>query len=70
MSMKRKASKMTSEYTYTIDEIGVDGFDLYVSDDDGYTWEYYDSYGTYQDAVFAGNEAVANAYEGAMKNDE
>ncbi len=31
-------------FTYTIDKIAEDCYDLYVSDDDGYTWEYYSSY--------------------------
>lgn len=36
--------------TYTIDMIAEDLYDLYVSDDDGYTWEYFDSYVTYDQA--------------------
>jgi hypothetical protein len=31
-------------FAYTIDMIAEDCYDLYVSDDDGYTWEYYSSY--------------------------
>ena len=31
-------------FAYTIDMIAEDLYDLYVSDDDGYTWEYYSSY--------------------------
>ncbi len=31
-------------FAYTIDMIAEDCYDLYVSDDDGYTWEYYASY--------------------------
>jgi hypothetical protein len=37
--------------TYTIDEISEDCYDLYVSDDDGYTWEYFATYTAYIDAV-------------------
>lgn len=36
--------------TYTVEKIDVDVFDVFVSDDGGYTWEYYASYD---------NEAVA-----------
>ena len=31
-------------FTFIIDTIAEDLYDLYVSDDDGYTWEYYSSY--------------------------
>jgi hypothetical protein len=37
-------------FTYTIDKIAEDLYDLYVSDDDGYTWEYYYSYETHVQA--------------------
>lgn len=33
-----------NDNTYMIDQIDVDCFDLYVSDDGGYTWEYYATY--------------------------
>jgi Neuraminidase (sialidase) len=57
---------MTSEYTYTIDTIGTNGYDVYVSDDGGYTWEYYESYPT----LIQADREGANACERAMKNDE
>jgi hypothetical protein len=44
--------------TYTIDVIDDDCFDLYVSDDDGYTWEYYATYEDYATAVNEGEAAV------------
>jgi len=43
---------------YTIDEISEDCYDLYVSDDDGYTWEYYATYEDYATAVNEGEVAM------------
>jgi len=37
-------------FAYTIDKIAEDLYDLYVSEDDGYTWEYYYSYETHVQA--------------------
>jgi hypothetical protein len=31
-------------YTYYVDMIAEDCYDVYVSEDEGYTWEYYNSY--------------------------
>ncbi len=33
-------------FTYTIDKIDDDCWDLFVSEDEGYTWEYYYTYDT------------------------
>lgn len=33
-------------FTYTIDKIDDEIYDLYVSDDEGYTWEFYACYET------------------------
>ena len=41
---------------YTIDRIAEDCWDVYVSDDDGYTWEYY---GTYEREDWAREDAEA-----------
>ena len=35
---------MLDDFVYDIMTIAEDCFDLYVSDDAGYTWEYYGSY--------------------------
>lgn len=43
-------------FTYTIDKIAEDLYDLYVSDDDGYTWEYYHSYESHE---YAEQDALA-----------
>jgi len=36
---------------YTIDKIAEDCYDVYVSEDDGYTWEYYATYTSESEAV-------------------
>lgn len=41
---------------YTIDKISEDCYDVYVSEDSGYTWEYY---ATYEDLRWAEAEAEA-----------
>ena len=33
-----------SDFTFHVDEIAEDCYDLYLSDDDGYTWEFYGSF--------------------------
>ena len=47
--------------TYTIEQIAEDCYDLYVSDDDGYTWEFFDSYVTYDQAWDDAELAMARA---------
>lgn len=47
--------------SYTIDKIANDCYDLYVSDDDGYTWEYFASYVTYDQAEEDGRLACWEA---------
>lgn len=44
---------------YTIDKIADDCYDLYVSEDDGYTWEYYASYVSEREAREDGEAACA-----------
>jgi hypothetical protein len=46
---------------YTVDRIADDCHDLYVSEDDGYTWEYYGTYEHDVDARLDGEKAVKNA---------
>jgi hypothetical protein len=46
---------------YTVDRIADDCHDLYVSEDDGYTWEYFGTYEREVDAVLDGVKAVENA---------
>lgn len=48
---------------YTIDKIADDCYDLYVSEDDGYTWEYYASYVYEADARKDGEWACSEAAE-------
>lgn len=47
--------------TYTIEQIAEDCYDVYVSDDDGYTWEYYATYETYEWAVEDAEAAMVRA---------
>ena len=47
-----------SDVCYTIDEIDAGWYDLYVSDDDGYTWEYYGMYNNREWAVEDGEAAI------------
>lgn len=46
---------------YAVDRIADDWHDLYVSEDDGYTWEYFGTYECEVDAVLDGVKAVENA---------
>jgi hypothetical protein len=62
--------KVSNLFTYDINDISNDCYDLYVSDDGGYTWEYYSSYGTRAEAVFAGNAAVEYALDRANNRDK
>jgi uncharacterized protein YbcC (UPF0753/DUF2309 family) len=47
--------------TYMIEKIDNDCYDLYVSDDDGYTWEYYYTYASYEQAQDDAELALARA---------
>lgn len=47
--------------TYTIEQIAEDCFDLYVSEDGGYTWDFFDSYVTYDQARDDAELALARA---------
>jgi hypothetical protein len=47
--------------TYTIDKIDNDCYDVYVSEDDGYTWEYFDTYTSYDEARDDAELALARA---------
>jgi hypothetical protein len=47
--------------SYVVDRIADDAYDLYVSADDGYTWEYYATYEREDWAVNEGMAAVENA---------
>ena len=62
--------KISNVFTYDIDEINDDCYDLYVSDDGGYTWEYYDAYSTLAEAVFYGNAAIEYALDRANNRDK
>lgn len=55
------AVNMNNEYVYVIDCIADDCFDVYVSDDGGYTWEYYGSYERYDWAQDDAEAAVLTA---------
>lgn len=48
MTMSRttsgRVSKIMDDFVYNIDEIAEDCYDLYLSDDAGYTWEYYGAF--------------------------
>ena len=46
---------------YAVDSIAEDCHDLFVSEDDGLTWEYYGTYKYAVDAVYAGEKIVENA---------
>ncbi len=48
--------------TYSIEKIDDDCYDLYVSDDDGYTWEFYNWYDSY-DLADATGRIVAEEME-------
>jgi hypothetical protein len=52
---------MFDEYCYDIVTIAEDCFDVYVSDDEGYTWEYYGSYERHDWALDDAEAAVAAA---------
>lgn len=52
---------MMNVNTYTIERIADDCYDLYVSDDDGYTWEYYYTYVSYVEAQDDAELAMARA---------
>ena len=49
------------EFCYQIDRIAEDCWDVYVSDDAGYTWEYYGSYERYDWALDDAEAAVLTA---------
>ena len=49
------------DFTYHIDEIAEDCYDLYVSDDAGYTWEFYGSFERKDWAVETGEAAIWKA---------
>jgi hypothetical protein len=49
---------MPSDNTYMVSQIDVDCFDVFVSDDGGYTWEYYNSYESNELAEEEGKTAV------------
>lgn len=56
----QRSMKM-SEFCYEIVEIDAGCYDLYVSDDDGYTWEYYGMYTSREWAVEDGEAAILYA---------
>lgn len=47
-----------NDNTYMIDQVDIDCFDLYVSDDGGYTWEHYATYDEYNAAKEDGKSLV------------
>jgi len=52
---------MLDDFVYDVMTIAEDCFDLYVSDDAGYTWEYYGSYEREDWAVECGEAACIKA---------
>ena len=52
---------MFDDFTYEVDRIADDCWDVYVSDDAGYTWEYYGTYERYDWALDDAEAAVAAA---------
>lgn len=50
-----------TKFCYTVDRMANDCYDLYTSDDDGYTWDYYGSYETAEAAHAEGLFVVTNA---------
>jgi hypothetical protein len=48
-------------FAYTIEKIADDCWDLYVSDDDGFTWQYFASYVYELDARTDGEWACSEA---------
>lgn len=57
---------MMDDFVYNIDTIAEDCYDLYVSDDAGYTWEFYGSYERKDWAVEDGEAAIWKAQTVAM----
>lgn len=49
------------DFVYNIDEIAEDCYDLYVSDDGGYTWEFYGTYECKDWAVEDGETVIWKA---------
>jgi len=57
---------MMDDFVYNIDEIAEDCYDLYVSDDAGYTWEFYGTYEHKDWAIEDGEAAIRYAEAVAM----
>ena len=49
---------MSDDCCYHVDRIDDDCFDLYVSDDGGYTWEFYNWYDSFELADVNGRDVV------------
>lgn len=50
-------------FMFTVDPIDDDCFDLYLSDDDGYTWEFYNWYDSFVLAYTTGQDIVREMVE-------
>ena len=56
-----RVSKIMDDFVYHVDEIAEDCYDLYVSDDGGYTWEFYGTCENRHEAHETGEAAVWKA---------
>lgn len=56
-----RVSKIMDDFVYNVDTIAEDCYDLYVSDDAGYTWEFYGSYERKDWAIEDGEALIWNA---------